>query len=143
MRKRRRRRCLARQLQILANMRERRTQIVRNLCRNAAHIRNKDRDKPQRIGITGLGAGVMLSYSRAGDYYRIYEINPLVLDVAKKEFTFIKDSPAELDIIMGDARLSLEREAPQNFDVLHMDAFSSDSVPVHLLTKEADRKSVV
>lgn len=100
-------------------------------------IRNKDRDKPQRIGITGLGAGVMLSYSRAGDYYRIYEINPLVLDVAKKEFTFIKDSPAKLDIIMGDARLSLEREAPQNFDVLHMDAFSSDSVPVHLLTREA------
>jgi SAM-dependent methyltransferase len=97
----------------------------------------KDRDQPQRIGITGLGAGVMLTYSRPGDYYRIYEINPEMIDVAKREFTFIKDTPAKLDIVLGDARLSLEREAPQNFDVLHMDAFSSDSVPVHLLTREA------
>jgi SAM-dependent methyltransferase len=100
-------------------------------------IHSKDRDKPQRVGITGLGAGVMLTYARPGDYYRIYEINPLVVEIAKKEFTFIKDCPAKLDIVMGDARLSLEREPPQGYDVLHMDAFSSDSVPVHLLTKEA------
>lgn len=100
-------------------------------------IHSKDRDKPQKIGITGLGAGVMLTYARQGDHYRIYEINPLVVEIAKKEFTFIKDCPARLDIVMGDARLSLEREEPQGYDVLHMDAFSSDSVPVHLLTKEA------
>lgn len=103
----------------------------------ARAIRSKDRDNPQRVGITGLGAGVMLSYARKGDAYRIYEINPLVIDIAKREFTFIKDCQAQLDIVLGDARLSLEREPPQNFDVLHMDAFSSDSVPVHLLTREA------
>jgi SAM-dependent methyltransferase len=103
----------------------------------ARAIRSKDRDKPQRIGITGLGAGVMLSYARQGDYYRIYEINPLVIDIAKREFTFLRDCPAKVEIVLGDARLSLEREQPQNFDVLHMDAFSSDSVPVHLLTREA------
>ncbi|MBI4904313.1 MAG: fused MFS/spermidine synthase [Acidobacteria bacterium] len=97
----------------------------------------KDRAKPQRIGITGLGAGVMITYARAIDYIRIYEINPLVIDVAKTEFTFIKDCPGKIDIVLGDARLSLEREQPNNFDILHMDAFSSDSVPVHLLTKEA------
>ncbi len=103
----------------------------------ARAIVSTHRDRPQRIGITGLGAGVMLTYARPGDYYRIYEINPLVIDVAKKEFTFIQDCPAKLDIVLGDARLSLESEPPQNFDVLHMDAFSSDSVPVHLLTLEA------
>lgn len=100
-------------------------------------IHSKDRDKPQKIGITGLGAGVMLTYARKEDHYRVYEINPLVVDVAKKEFTFINDCPAKLEIILGDARLSMEREPPQNYDVLHLDAFSSDSVPAHLLTKEA------
>ncbi|MBL8228967.1 MAG: fused MFS/spermidine synthase [Bryobacterales bacterium] len=103
----------------------------------ARAIRSKNRDNPQRIGITGLGAGVMLTYARKGDTYRIYEINPLVIDIAKREFTFIKDCPAQVDLVLGDARLSLEREQPQSFDVLHMDAFSSDSVPVHLLTREA------
>src|SRR5258708_32773569 len=98
---------------------------------------SRDRDKPQRIGITGLGAGVMRTYSRPGEYYGIYEINPLVIELAKTEFTFIQDCRGKLEIALGDARLSLEREQPQNFDVLHLDAFSSDSVPVHLLTKEA------
>ncbi len=100
-------------------------------------IREKDRDKAQRIGITGLGAGVMLTYARSGDRYRIYEINPLVIELAKSEFTFLRDCPAKVDLVLGDARLSLEREPPQQFDVLHMDAFSSDSVPIHLLTREA------
>ncbi len=103
----------------------------------AKAIQEKDRHRPQRIGITGLGAGVMLTYARKGDYYRVYEINPAVVDFASREFTFLKDSPAEVEIVMGDARLSLEREPAQNFDVLHLDAFSSDSVPVHLLTREA------
>lgn len=103
----------------------------------ARAIMQKDRQKPQRIGITGLGAGVMLSYARPGDYYRIYEINPLVVELARKEFTFLADCPARVDIVLGDARLSLEREPPQGFDVLHMDAFSGDSVPAHLLTREA------
>ncbi|MBI4904317.1 MAG: fused MFS/spermidine synthase [Acidobacteria bacterium] len=95
------------------------------------------RDRPQKVGITGLGAGVMITYARPGDHYRIYEINPMVIDVAKRDFSFIQDCPAKLDLILGDARLSLEREPPQNYDILHMDAFSSDSVPVHLLTREA------
>lgn len=95
------------------------------------------RERPQRVGVTGLGAGVMLAHSRPGDYYRIYEINPQVLDIARTEFTFLKDSPAKVDVVMGDARLSMEREPPQNFDVMLMDAFSGDAVPTHLLTKEA------
>src|SRR5207237_1648850 len=66
-----------------------------------------------------------------------YEINPLVLNLARHEFFFIPDCKAQIDIAMGDARLSLEREPPQNFDVLAVDAFSSDSIPVHLLTSEA------
>ena len=89
----------------------------------------------------GLGTGTTAAYGRLGDYVRYYEINPLVLELARREFFFLKDCKAKLDVAMGDARLSLERELqqgqPQNFDVLAVDAFSSDSIPVHLLTKEA------
>ena len=90
-----------------------------------------------RVGIIGLGAGTMAAYGRPGDRYTFYEINPLVVLVAKNQFTFLKDCPAALDIVLGDARLSLERESPQAFDVLAVDAFSGDSIPVHLLTREA------
>jgi len=94
-----------------------------------------------RVGVIGLGTGTVAAYGRLGDYYRFYEINPLVLGLARKEFFFLPDCKAKLDVAMGDARLSLERElqqgAPENFDVLAVDAFSSDSIPVHLLTKEA------
>ncbi|MDB5764773.1 MAG: integral rane protein-like protein [Herminiimonas sp.] len=91
----------------------------------------------QRVGVIGLGAGTMAAYGRAGDYYRFYEINPLVLRLARSQFTFLSDCPAIVETAMGDARLSLEREPPQQFDVLVMDAFSGDSIPVHLLTREA------
>jgi len=90
-----------------------------------------------RVGVIGLGTGTVASYGRLGDYYRYYEINPLVLGLAHTEFFFLRDCKAKLEVAMGDARLSLEREAPENFDVLAVDAFSSDSIPVHLLTKEA------
>jgi SAM-dependent methyltransferase len=90
-----------------------------------------------RVGVIGLGTGTIAAYGRLGDYYRYYEINPLVLGLAHKEFFFLNDCKAKIDVAMGDARLSLEREAPENFDVLAVDAFSSDSIPVHLLTKEA------
>ena len=90
-----------------------------------------------RVGVIGLGTGTVAAYGRPGDYYRYYEINPLVLGLARHEFFFLPDCKAKLDVAMGDARLSLEREAPENFDVLAVDAFSSDSIPVHLLTKEA------
>lgn len=94
------------------------------------------REAAQRVGVVGLGAGTLASYGRAGDTYRFYEINPLVMRLAASEFTFLSDSPATIELVLGDARLSLEREAPQGFDVLVIDAFSSDAIPVHLLTRE-------
>ena len=90
-----------------------------------------------RIGVVGLGTGTIAAYGRWGDYIRYYEINPLVPIIARTQFTFVNDCRGKLDIAMGDARLTLEREAPENFDVLAVDAFSSDSIPVHLLTREA------
>jgi hypothetical protein len=92
---------------------------------------------PRRIGILGLGCGTLAAYGRPGDTIRIYEINPLVLDIARSEFTYLGDTPAHVETVLGDGRLSLEREASQQFDVLVMDAFSGDSVPVHLITREA------
>jgi SAM-dependent methyltransferase len=100
-------------------------------------IREKQKHGAIRIGVIGLGTGTTAAYGRLGDYIRYYEINPLVLDLARNEFFFLKDCKAKLDVVMGDARLSLEQEPPQNFDVLAVDAFSSDSIPVHLLTREA------
>jgi SAM-dependent methyltransferase len=104
-------------------------------------IREKQKAGAVRIGVIGLGTGTTAAYGRLGDYIRYYEINPLVLELARKEFFFLADCKAKLDVAMGDARLSLEQELkdghPQNFDVLAVDAFSSDSIPVHLLTKEA------
>jgi SAM-dependent methyltransferase len=100
-------------------------------------IHEKEKTGPIRVGVIGLGTGTIAAYARDGDYYRYYEINPLVRQIASTEFTFLKDCHARHDIAMGDARLSLEREAPENFDVLAVDAFSSDSIPVHLLTREA------
>jgi hypothetical protein len=91
----------------------------------------------QRVGVIGLGVGTIAAYARPQDYYRFYEINPLVLKIARSEFTFLSDCPAHLDIVTGDARLSLAREPSEKFDVLVVDAFSGDSVPVHLLTQEA------
>jgi len=99
----------------------------------------KDRQAvgPIRMGVIGLGTGTMAAFGRAGDYIRFYEINPLVPRIAKGQFYFVPDSKAKVEIAMGDARLSLEREQPENFDIIVVDAFSSDAIPVHLLTKEA------
>jgi hypothetical protein len=97
-----------------------------------------------RVGVVGLGAGTLASYGRPGDYFRFYEIDPQVVALSRAQtpaFTFLQDSPANIDIVLGDARLSLADEAShgqfQKFDVLVLDAFSSDAVPVHLLTREA------
>ena len=104
-------------------------------------IRDKEKAHAVRIGVIGLGTGTVAAYGRLGDYVRYYEINPLVLKIATTEFSYLNDCPCQHDVAMGDARLSLERELKQNgsehFDVLAVDAFSSDSIPVHLLTKEA------
>lgn len=91
----------------------------------------------QRVGMIGLGAGTLATYGQPGDSYRMYEINPDVIELARAEFTFLSDSPASIEMVLGDARLSMEREAPQQFDVLAVDAFSGDSVPIHLITMEA------
>lgn len=90
-----------------------------------------------RVGMIGLGAGVTAAYGRPGDYFRFYEINPLDLSIATTWFTFLSDCPADHAVLLGDARLTLERQPSQQFDVLGVDAFSSDAIPVHLLTREA------
>jgi SAM-dependent methyltransferase len=92
---------------------------------------------PRKVGIIGLGAGSIIAYARPGDTFRFYEINPQVVELAQNEFSFIHDTPAKIEIVMGDGRLSLEREPSQQFDVLAMDAFSGDSIPLHLLTHQA------
>lgn len=93
-----------------------------------------------RIGVIGLGTGTLAAQGRLGDYVRFYEINPEVLRISDKYFTYRKDSPARIEVTLGDARVSMEQERqrgePQKFDVLAVDAFSSDAIPVHLLTRE-------
>jgi spermidine synthase len=89
------------------------------------------------VGVIGLGTGTLAAYGRKGDRYRFYDINPRVVDIARREFTYLADSDAQVQVVLGDARLSLEREPPQQFDLLAVDAFSSDAIPVHLITKEA------
>ncbi len=91
---------------------------------------------PINMGVIGLGAGTLACYGRAGDRLRFYDINPLVVDIARKRFTYISDSPAHIEISLGDARLTLEQQS-ERFDILVVDAFSGDAIPVHLMTKEA------
>jgi MFS family permease/SAM-dependent methyltransferase len=94
-------------------------------------------DVPRKVGIIGLGTGTLAVYGNKGDIFRFYDINPEVVTIAKRDFTYLKDTAANVEISLGDARLNLEREPVQQFDVLAIDAFSSDSIPVHLITLEA------
>jgi SAM-dependent methyltransferase len=103
----------------------------------ATAIQAAGKTGPLRVGVIGLGAGTTALYGRAGDRFTYYEINPLVIEVAKEQFSFLKNSAATIDIVEGDARLSLDSEPAQGFDVLAVDAFTGDSIPVHLLTREA------
>jgi SAM-dependent methyltransferase len=96
-----------------------------------------DNPQNQKVGVIGLGTGTLAAWGKPGDTYRFYDINPQVIKVAKTEFSFLGDSKANIETVLGDARLSLERDEPQNFDVLVVDAFSSDAIPVHLITREA------
>ncbi|MEI6779382.1 MAG: fused MFS/spermidine synthase [Verrucomicrobiota bacterium] len=91
----------------------------------------------RRIGVVGLGTGTMAAFGRAGDYLRFYEINPQVQSVANSWFSYLPKCPGQVEVLLGDARLSMENEPPQHFDLLVLDAFSSDAIPVHLLTREA------
>ena len=90
-----------------------------------------------RVGVVGLGVATLATYAEPGQYYRFYEINDDVLRSAQKYFTFLADCRGSHDVVLGDGRLSLEREEPQRFDVLILDVFSGDAVPTHLLTEEA------
>jgi SAM-dependent methyltransferase len=102
-----------------------------------AAIRSLPESRPARVGVIGLGTGTIAAYGRQGDVYRFYDIDARVMSIAQSEFTYLGDSAAKIELALGDARLTLEREAPQNFDVLAIDAFSSDAIPVHLITREA------
>ena len=94
-------------------------------------------DHGRRVGAVGLGAGTLAAWGDAGDTFRFYEINDDVARLATKTFTYLKDSKAKTELVMGDARLKMEGEKDQNYDVIILDAFSSDAIPVHLLTLEA------
>lgn len=96
--------------------------------------------EPRRVGVVGLGVGTLAAYADAGDSYTFYEINPQVIEFAEKYFTYLSDARdrfAKITIVPGDARLMLERQEAQDFDVLALDAFTSDAIPSHLLTLEA------
>jgi hypothetical protein len=108
--------------------------LALRFCCNTA---DNDLVRPRNIGVVGLGAGTLAAYGHPGDRIRFYEINPLVHPIARNLFTYLRDSGAQLTFAEGDARTSLTREAPQSFDVLAVDAFSSDAIPLHLLTTEA------
>lgn len=100
-------------------------------------LANLPRRDDRHIGVVGLGAGTLAAYGRRGDRVRFYEINPLVRDLAQQYFTFLSGCPGQVEIVMGDARVSLAREPPQDFDLVVLDAFTGDAIPTHLLTVEA------
>lgn len=94
-------------------------------------------DRPRQMGVVGLGAGTLAVYGRRGDEMRMYEINDQVVELAARHFSYLRDTSARIVPVLGDGRLMLERETPQGFDLLVMDAFSGDSIPTHLVTLEA------
>lgn len=94
-------------------------------------------DDSLQIGVVGLGCGVLATYGRTGDEFDMIEINPAVVDIANKHFSFMKDCPSTIRTHLGDGRLVLERMTDTKFDILVLDAFSSDAIPAHLLTREA------
>jgi SAM-dependent methyltransferase len=100
-------------------------------------LTNFHQRQERRIGVVGLGIGTLLTYGKANDYFRVYDINPTVVDLAQSYFTYLKDTRARYDVVVADARLALEREKSQEFDILILDAFSGDAIPMHLLTKQA------
>jgi SAM-dependent methyltransferase len=103
-------------------------QAILDLQQHASHI---------RVGAIGLGVGTLATYARSGDVFRFYEINPEVIRMAEQHFTYLGDCRGKTELVLGDARLSLESEEPQQFDLIVLDAFSGDAIPTHLLTAEA------
>ncbi|MCS7042087.1 MAG: fused MFS/spermidine synthase [Bryobacteraceae bacterium] len=118
----------------------RRREIATYYCEDTGlglWMRTRPESSFQRVGVLGLGAGTIAAYSRFGDVYRFYELNPEVEKIARNYFWYLENAEGAVEVVLGDGRLSMEREPPQNYDLLVMDAFSSDSIPVHLLTREA------
>ncbi len=120
------------------------TYYVRDSGVGLAILNHPKYGKGMRVGMLGVGVGTLAAYGQPGDVYRLYEINPVVIQLAEGQggyFSFVRDGAADVTMVPGDARISLERELaegnPQKFDVLALDTFSSDSIPVHLVTKEA------
>jgi spermidine synthase len=93
--------------------------------------------KNLHVGVIGLGVGSIAAYARPGDRYRFYEINPDVETLARRYFMYLADCRGDVEVVLGDARRSMEEELPQHYDVLVLDAFSGDAIPTHLLTREA------
>lgn len=108
---------------------------------NHPHRSDSDKPRPINFGIIGLGVGTLVSYATPGDTVRLYEINPQIEDIARADFTFLADCEGDETVVLGDARITLEQELAsghsQQFDILFVDAFSGDSIPIHLLTREA------
>jgi len=104
-------------------------------------LQERYENRPMRMGVVGLGAGLMAVYGRAGDTMRFYEINPDVVRISNAQFSYCRDSGARIEIVVADARIALEREhasaADQKFDLLVLDAFTGGAIPLHLLTREA------
>jgi hypothetical protein len=92
---------------------------------------------PRRLGVVGLGVGTLAAYGKQEDQLSFFELDPWVVDIARRRFTFLRDTPASIEMAIGDGRLNLARMPSRGFDVLVLDAFASDAVPVHLLTSEA------
>jgi len=90
-----------------------------------------------KVAVIGLGTGTMVTHGKAGDFYRFYDIDPKVLDISERYFTYRRKAPADKEVVLGDARIRMEREEPQNYDLIVLDAFSGDAIPSHLLTEEA------
>ncbi len=99
-------------------------------------IRRHPRAGRLKIGAIGLGTGTIAALAREGEEVHFYEIDQTIVDLSAEYFTYRNDSLAEVNVTLGDARLQLERETPQGFDVIAVDAFSGDAIPVHLLTRE-------
>lgn len=91
---------------------------------------------PRNVAVLGLGVGTLAAYGRAGDRVRFFEINPAVIQVARERFSFLSDAPAQVDVVEGDARVTLAQD-PTIWDVIVVDAFSGDAIPLHLITEEA------
>lgn len=92
---------------------------------------------PRTVAIPGLGIGTLAAYGRPGDRFRFYEINPATIRVARRDFTYLSDSAAEVEVVLGDARVALAAESGTAYDLIVVDAFSGDAIPVHLITEEA------